>query len=166
MREWHMGGWIIKLLKRKNIIIMHDMPSVIYEKSYKRRGRSWYKGLFGEPYCWMDDILWRQWLRSYSEFGEVEGFREGTLELRLLSSASWTLPPLYNPIAARGSAGKKNTQGVGWEVNRWVIAFGSSTSSFIRGGDRQQGNTSNNKANRVSSSGERYICVAILFGLS
>ena len=46
------------------------------------------EGTFGEPYGGMDDILWRQWLRSYSEFGEAEGFREGTLDLRLLSSAS------------------------------------------------------------------------------
>ena len=65
---------------------MHDMPSVTYEDSYKRRGKPWEKGLLGT--LWMDDMLRKQWLRSYSEFGEAEGFREGTLELRLLSSAS------------------------------------------------------------------------------
>lgn len=29
---------------------------------------------FGEPYGWMDDMMLEQWLRSYSEFGEVEDF--------------------------------------------------------------------------------------------
>ena len=32
------------------------------------------EGDFLEPYYWMDDMMSKQWLRSYSEFGEVEGF--------------------------------------------------------------------------------------------
>ena len=58
---------------------MHDMPSVTYEDSYKRRGKPWEKGPFWEPYCWMDDMMWKKWLQSYSEFGEVEGLERGLL---------------------------------------------------------------------------------------
>ena len=33
---------------------MHDMPSVTYEDSYKKRGKPWEKGLFGDPIVgWM-----------------------------------------------------------------------------------------------------------------
>ena len=40
---------------------MHDMPSVTYEDSYKRRGKPWEKGpCFGEPYCWMDETMLEQ----------------------------------------------------------------------------------------------------------
>ena len=36
---------------------MHDMPSVTYEDSYKRRGKSWEKGTFGKPNGWMDETM-------------------------------------------------------------------------------------------------------------
>ena len=41
---------------------MHDMPSVTYEDSYKRRGKPWEKGPFfgGESYCWMDEMMSEQ----------------------------------------------------------------------------------------------------------
>jgi len=40
------------------------------------------EGTFWEPYFWMDEMMSKQWLLSYGEFGEVEDFREGTLEPR------------------------------------------------------------------------------------
>ena len=142
---------------------MHDMTSVTYEDSYKRRGKPWENGTFGN-----NIVGWMRCCESSDYEAIVSLVRQRILERGLLSQGvlsytNYCNSPLYNPIAARGSAGKKSTQGVGWEVNRWVIAFGSSTSPFIHGGDRQQGNTSNSKANGVSSSGERYIGVAILF---
>ena len=142
---------------------MHDMPSVTYEDSYKRRGKPWEKGLFGNPI-----VGWMRLCQSSDYETIVSLVRQRILERGLLSqgvlsSTSYCIPPLYNPIAAQGSAGKKSTQGVGWEVDRWVIAFGSSTSSFTLGGDRQQGKTSNDNSSGVSSFGERQICVEILF---
>ena len=72
----------------KKKLIMHDMPSVTYEDSYKRRGKPWKRGLFLGPYGWMDETLWEQWLWSYSEFGEVEDLERGLLSQGVLSSTS------------------------------------------------------------------------------
>jgi len=38
---------------------------------------------------------------------------QGLFSQGVLSSISYCFPPLYNPIVAWGSAGKKSTQGVG-----------------------------------------------------
>ena len=46
------------------------------------------EGTFWEPYCWMDEMLSEQWLRSYSEFGEVEDLERGLLSQGFLSSTS------------------------------------------------------------------------------
>ena len=58
---------------------MHEMSSVTYEDSYKRRGGAWEKGLFFTLLLdgW-DNV--RVVTTNYSEFGEVEDFREVTLE--------------------------------------------------------------------------------------
>ena len=60
---------------------MHDMPSVNYEDSYKRRGKPWEKGLFGTLLLDGWDCV-RVVITNYSEFCEVEDFREETLEPR------------------------------------------------------------------------------------
>jgi len=57
------------------------MPSVTYEDSYKRRGKPWEKGLLGTLLLDGWDYV-RVVTTNYSDFGEVEGFREGTLEPR------------------------------------------------------------------------------------
>jgi len=101
--------------------------------------------------------------QNYCEIGEVEDLERGILSQGVLSSTNYYIPPLYNPIVARGSAGKKSTQGVGWEVNRWVIAFRSSTSSFKLRGDQHQRKTSSGKSSGILSSGEWYLCVTIFF---
>jgi len=60
---------------------MHDMSNVTYEDSYKRMGKPWEKGLLGTPLLDGWDSV-RVVTTNYSEFGEVEDFREGTLEPR------------------------------------------------------------------------------------
>ena len=42
----------------------------------------------GKPYCWRDEMMSEQWLRSYSEFGEVEYLESGLLRQGVLSSTS------------------------------------------------------------------------------
>ncbi len=59
---------------------MHEMPSVIYDESYKRRGKPWEKGLLGATLLLDRRYYVRVVTTNYSEFGEVEDFREGTLE--------------------------------------------------------------------------------------
>ena len=53
---------------------MHEMPSVTYEDSYKRRGTPWEKGLFFTLLLDGWDYV-RVVTTSYSEFGEEENFR-------------------------------------------------------------------------------------------
>ena len=57
---------------------MHERPSVTYEDSFKTRGRQWDKGHFTLFLDGCDYV--RVVTTSYSDFGEVEDFREGTLE--------------------------------------------------------------------------------------
>jgi len=58
---------------------MNEMPSVTYEDSYKRKGRSWEKGLLFTVLLDGRDYV-RVVAMSYGEFGVVEDFREETLE--------------------------------------------------------------------------------------
>lgn len=47
--------------------------------------------------------------------------KRGLLSQECLPPLAIILPTLYSLIATRGSMGKKSTQVVGWEVNRWFI---------------------------------------------
>ena len=61
---------------------MHENPSVKYEASYKIRGKPWEKGILAYPIVGWRILCFCEWLRAIVEFGEVEDFREGTLEPR------------------------------------------------------------------------------------
>lgn len=45
-----------------------------------KEGANYGRRDFCLPYCWMDEIMLLWVTTSYSDFGEVDVFREGTLE--------------------------------------------------------------------------------------
>ena len=62
---------------------MHEIPSVTYEAFYKRKGNGRERDFLGVlPYGWMEEILSFGVVTSYSDFGGIEYYREGTLEPR------------------------------------------------------------------------------------
>ena len=59
---------------------MHEIPSVTYEAFYKRRGKPRENDFLAYSMVGWRRLCHCEWLRAIVEFGEVEYYREGTLE--------------------------------------------------------------------------------------